>query len=165
MQLVFDDRFGYFWLFPRREELNEVNIGVGFFYSKNLSLKKILESFKAKFNIEGEIDHITGGLIPEGLQPPLKYRNILFVGDAGVGTFPLSGQGIYRALLSGETAGKCIVENKINLYPKRIKKLFYKWNIIGCNCIYLNSFLYHINPSLVLTCLNRLYTFTNLIHI
>lgn len=165
IKIIFDGRFGYYWIFPRREKYQEVNIGVGYYGNFMLPLKDIVEEFKKKHNITGEVVHRTGGLIPMGFQPPLKYRNILFVGDAGVGTFPLSGQGIYRALLSGDVAGKCIASGNISKYPYEIRRLFIKWDIIGTSVLRLNYVLRSINNSLVLSFLKRFFTFADVIHI
>ena len=46
----------------------------------------MLENFKKENGISGKINHVTGGPVPLGLQRPLIYKNIIFVGDAGVGT-------------------------------------------------------------------------------
>jgi len=151
IKAYFDQRIGYYWIFPRREKIKEVNIGIGISNSIHENLKYLLEAFKEKHQISGTIDHITGGPIPQGLQYPLKYKNILFVGDAGVGTFPISGQGIYRALLSGDVAGFCIAKNNVKRYPYEMKKLFIKWDIIGKNFFRMNHLIKNINPFLVLT--------------
>ena len=84
------------------------------------------------------------------------YKNILFVGDAGVGTFPISGQGIYRALLSGNMAGKCLAERKSNKYSIMMNKYFVKWDFILKNFLRINITLRKINPNLFLTSLNYL---------
>jgi flavin-dependent dehydrogenase len=93
---------------------------------------------------------VTGGLIPVGLQRPFKYENILFVGDASVGSFPSTGQGIYRALLSGDVAGKCIAHNQVNRYPHMINKMFIKWDLICKVFTSTNLIFRNINPQLVL---------------
>jgi len=88
-------------------------------------------------------------LIPAGIQKPLKYKNILFVGDAGVGTFPLTGEGIYRALLSGEIAGRCIARNTVNLYPRIINDKFLKWDIAGKTMLRVNDVTSNISEQAV----------------
>lgn len=86
IKLFFTGTTGYYWIFPRNPEKSEVNVGVGVLnLANNITLKDLLESFKDKQGIKGKINYVTGGLIPGGLQKPLKYNNILFVGDAGVG--------------------------------------------------------------------------------
>jgi flavin-dependent dehydrogenase len=99
---------------------------------------------------------VVGGLVPLGLQRPFLYRNILFVGDAGVGAFPLTGQGIYRALMSGDIAGRCIAQRKIKKYPSIIRKEFMQWDMIGSTFIRMNLVFRKINPRLFLTSFNFL---------
>ena len=100
---------------------------------------------------------MVGGLVPLGLQRPLLYRNILFVGDAGVGTFPFTGQGIYRALMSGEIAGRCIAQRKLKKYPFIIREEFLKWDLIGSTFIRMNMVFRKINTALCSTSMNLLF--------
>lgn len=164
VKIVFDKRIGYFWVFPRRIQRKEVNVGIGFYRMNKDNLRLILEEFKQDHNITGSIDHVTGGLIPFGLQHPLRYKNILFVGDAGVGTFPFNGQGIYRALLSGDIAGRCIALGKPSLYTVQIYHDFLKWDLIGKGFLLYNRSLYNLNRSLVLPSWRAFYGFYNCIH-
>lgn len=135
----------------KRSKKKEVNVGIGYVGNFGYDLKSILENFKVEHKIKGKVNHITGGLVPLGLQRPFMYRNILFVGDSGIGTFPLSAQGIYRALLSGDIAGKCIAEGCAKKYPKIINKRFLKWDLIGKTFIFITYRLKKINPKLVLS--------------
>jgi len=156
IQIIFVPSGGYFWIFPRNPEKKEVNVGVGFFGNADYDLRKILNKFKEKHQITGTVNYVVGGLIPLGLQPPFLLRNILFVGDAGVGAFPLTGQGIYRALLSGDIAGRCIAQNRLKKYPRIIRREFTHWNVIGSTFIRVNHVLKKINPALFLTTMNLL---------
>ena len=116
----------------------------------------MLTSFKEERDITGTPNYVVGGLIPLGLQRPFLYRNILFVGDAGVGTFPITGQGIYRALLSGDIAGQCIAQRKIKKYPSLIRKAFMQWDMIGSTFIRMNLMFRKINSIFFFTSLNFL---------
>lgn len=153
IKIWYTNEIGYYWIFPRDEGKNEVNIGYGLLSKKikneGLNLKTKLENFKIENSIEGKIQYEIAGLIPIGLQYPLKYKNILFVGDAGVGCFPFQGQGIYRALISGDIAGKCIANNKSNIYPYLIKKSFIKWDLIGKSFLFLCDKLAYIDKNLI----------------
>ena len=164
VQIFFDERVGYFWIFPRHAEKKEVNIGIGFYRMEKDNLKDILEGFKDKHGVSGAITHVTGGLIPFGLQPPLRVDNILFVGDAGVGTFPFNGQGIYRALISGDIAGRCIASGKSQRYSSEIYKTFMKWDLIGKGFLSYNRLLYHFGRSLVLPSWRLFFEFYNMVH-
>lgn len=154
IRIFFDSQGGYFWIFPRNPAKREVNVGVGFFGDFDYDLREILNRFKERHQIAGKVNYTAGGLIPLGLQPPFLYRNILFVGDAGVGAFPFTGQGIYRALLSGDIAGRCIAQKKIHRYPWIIRKEFTQWDVIGSMFIRMNLVFRKIDPALFLTSMN-----------
>ncbi len=159
IKIQYTNELGYYWIFPRDPIKKEINVGYGLYNinkikSDNINLKKKLETFKLENSINGTIQYEIGGMIPMGLQYPLKYKNILFVGDAGVGCFPFQGQGIYRALLSGDLAGKCIAKNRFYKYPYYAKKMFIKWDIIGKSFLFLCDKLCNLNKNLVNTSWN-----------
>jgi flavin-dependent dehydrogenase len=165
VKVFYTDLGGYFWIFPRNPVKNEINFGFGSFQKFNLNLKEILENFKNEHKIEGNINHVTGGLIPIGLQRPFRYKNILFTGDAGVGTYPLSGQGIYRALISGDIAGKALAMRKPKKYAHMLNKIFLRWDLI-CKTLFLPNFLFRkINPKLILASLNQYLNLLDVAHI
>jgi flavin-dependent dehydrogenase len=142
IQVILTDYFpGYFWIFPRNPDKKEVNLGVGCLKKASYQLKEALETFKEEREITGKVNYTVGGLIPVGLQKPLQHHNILFVGDAGVGTFPLSGEGIYRALLSGEMAGYCLASGHPEWYSKKIYQRFIKWDVEGKTFLRIGSVL------------------------
>jgi flavin-dependent dehydrogenase len=156
IHITFAAPLGYFWIFPRNPKKREVNLGVGTMGDFGYDLREMLRRFKEEHQITGTVNYVVGGLVPLGLQRPFLYDNILFVGDAGVGAFPVSGQGIYRALLSGDIAGRCIAQKNIKKYPSIIRREFTQWDVIGSMFIRMNLVLRRINPALFLTSLNFL---------
>jgi len=165
IKVIHSEFGGYFWIFPRNPLKNEINLGVGSFLKFKYNLRDILEKFKEEQKIEGKINYITGGLIPIGIQRPLIYENILFVGDSGVGTYPLSGQGNYRALISGDMAGKFLAMNKPTKYPHMMNIIFIRWDLI-CKSFFLPNILFKkINPKLILASLNYYLNFLKIAHI
>jgi len=148
--------WGYIWIFPRNPEKQEVNLGVGILGSSDYDLKGLLEEYKREQRISGVVNYVIGGLVPLGLQYPLRHRNILFVGDAGVGSFPLSGQGIYRALLSGDIAGKCLAEHQPKKYTIEMQRLFMKWDIMGLFFLRANRVLRKAYPNIYIDSLDFL---------
>jgi len=154
LKIFFENNGGYYWIFPRHPETREVNLGIGLYLHNHVKLPALLEEFKKEHHITGTIDYSIGGFIPAGLQYPLRYKNIIFVGDAGVGTLPMNGQGIYRALMSGDIAGKYIAQQNLKGYVREIMREFIKMDIIGKTLVRWNSLLYHINPTLVLSSWN-----------
>ena len=81
-----------------------------------------------------------------------------------MGTFTLTGQGIFRALISGEVAGRCIAAGYPTKYPHIMNKYFIKWHIFGTTLTRVNYVLRNINPKLVLICLNSFSGLTKGIH-
>ena len=165
IKVFYDGRYGYFWIFPRNPEKKEVNVGVGTPGIFGFNLKELIENFKQENNVQGKINYVLGGFVPMGLQRPIMYKNILFVGDAGVGTFPFTGQGIYRALLSGDLAGICIANGKTKKYPYMITQAFIKWDVMGKIFTLFNFRFRKINPDLVLKSLIYFSKFVELTHI
>jgi flavin-dependent dehydrogenase len=164
LKVIYTGNFGYYWIFPRDPKKKEINLGIGFSGNFGYNLKNMLEKFKEGRKIEGKVNYVAGGLIPVGLQRPLMYNNILFVGDAGVGTFPFTGQGIYRALISGDVAGRCIAREYPKKYPHIINQKFIKWDLIGKTFIRANYIFRRISPKLVLASLNYFTDVSNMIH-
>ncbi len=140
---------GFIWIIPRDPQKKEINIGIGTVSGGDYNLKELLETFKREHAVSGTVDHVTGGLVPLGMQTPLLYHNILFVGDAGVGAFPVNGEGIYRALISGDIAGACIASGHPEQYPRLITKQFIKWDVVGKLWQRANLVLRTIGPSAV----------------
>ncbi|MBU0497302.1 MAG: NAD(P)/FAD-dependent oxidoreductase [Candidatus Thermoplasmatota archaeon] len=165
IKIMYCEKFGYFWVFPRDPRFKEVNVGFGFLSYRDYNLKTMIEEFKQKENISGTVSYVSGGLIPIGIQRPLKYHNILFVGDAGVGTFPYTGQGIYRALISGDDAGRLIASGMPGKYPYIMNQKFIKWDVVGKSFIYANQVFRRINPKLVLASFNSFISVENVIHL
>ena len=154
IKIWYKNEIGYYWVFPRDPVKKQINLGYAIFdYKKikneNINLRKKLEKFKNEKSIDGNKYYEICGMIPLGLQYPLKYKNILFVGDAGVGCFPFQGQGIYRALLSGDIAGNCIARNKFHKYSYIINKSFIKWDLIGKMFLHICDKLGNLNKNLV----------------
>lgn len=95
---------GYGWQFPKK---GYDCVGIG---GKNYD-RSILQHACAFFNQIGvEPDNQKGAPIPSGRRPNLSGLpdNTIVVGDAGGFTDPITGEGIYYALLSGLHAGEAI---------------------------------------------------------
>jgi flavin-dependent dehydrogenase len=146
---------GFIWVFPRNPLKQEINLGIGTVDGGAYNLKEYLDAFKRTQGISGVVNHVTGGLVPLGMQTPLRYRNILFVGDAGVGAFPVNGEGIYRALISGDVAGSCITRGHPEQYPRLITRMFIKWDVAGKLWQRANQVLRRIGPNAVFFSINN----------
>lgn len=159
IRIFFKNSIGYYWIFPRDASKKEVNVGIGVLASSTCTPKDLLTLFKKEEGIQGNINYTTGGLIPVGMQKPLRYNNIVFVGDAGAGTFTITGEGISRAILSGEIAGHCIVKGKIHRYPSLINHEFLRWDIIGKTCLNTGDILRKIGDHAYETFLNSFFRY------
>jgi geranylgeranyl reductase family protein len=99
---------GYAWLFPRGAE---ANLGVGVDPRLGGDMKAALDGLHARLVAAGVVDAgvvlRTGGAIPVGgLRAALARGDVLFAGDAGGFTHPISGAGIAAAVESGAAAGE-----------------------------------------------------------
>jgi geranylgeranyl reductase family protein len=97
-------RGGYGWLFPKGETAN-VGVGVnrGMGGDPRAALAHLLEKLEIA---PGAILGRTGGPVPSGGSvAQVRVDNVLLVGDAAGHTHPVTGAGIFSAIVSGELAG------------------------------------------------------------
>jgi geranylgeranyl reductase len=110
----------YSWVFPATEGLS---VGTAAFEPRRLN--NLLQNFKGR-----------AGLLPNGRKKAypipvwegtLYHRqNILFAGDAAGQVLPLSYEGIYYAMKSGELAAQALLKEQVGLYKKMWKSRFQK---------------------------------------
>jgi geranylgeranyl reductase family protein len=110
---------GYGWVFPKKEH---VNIGLCEFRHALSSLKekKNLKTLFAKYlNLLKEekiipprlqIGNLHGGVFPTRPLARTYATRTVLCGDAAGLTDPLTGEGIYYAMISGEIAGKVLID-------------------------------------------------------
>lgn len=110
-EIYFDPEIyaGYGWLFPKAAV---ANVGVGM-KNSNRSLKKIrpmLDRLIARLVAEGKVTGIpvryAAGWIPVAPVRQAVHGNVALVGDAAGHTHPITGAGIYSAVVCGEMAGR-----------------------------------------------------------
>jgi digeranylgeranylglycerophospholipid reductase len=99
---------GYAWLFPKG---GTANLGLGLDIRDIRRLKPLLDALHMELCDDGrvgrEVAGRTGGAIPVGgMRPRLVHDRVLFVGDAGGMTHPVTGAGIAPAVISGRSAGR-----------------------------------------------------------
>jgi digeranylgeranylglycerophospholipid reductase len=102
---------GYGWVFPKQ---SLANIGVGIHSRRTGNPRQVLNRFTAKLVEQGIVEppilDVTGGYLPTGgLIRPWKGW-VLMAGDAAGTCHPITGAGIYNALISGEMAGIAAAE-------------------------------------------------------
>lgn len=113
LQIDFLDNFcGYAWIIPN---LKNTIIGIGD-VSKNTNIK---DTFFKHFNISEKNKQLKGAFLPTGNDILLEYNNVYFIGDAAGLISPITGEGIYYALISAYNLSNNI---DANLYKKSMKK-------------------------------------------
>lgn len=119
IELHFDQSVlpGYGWLFPMGDGKANVGVGIGNQFVGQKKIKELFEIFVSKNEfVKDRLKNATmrentfrGWPLHNGCFRSTRYfRNVLLVGDAGSFVDPLSGEGIYFALKSGEFAGQAI---------------------------------------------------------
>lgn len=114
---------GYGWLFPKKDYAN-VGVGIKPGSAYGRPIKSVLKSFIARLVREKKIavpenEQIIAGWIPAEAEKKVAQNNILLVGDAAGHTHPITGAGIFAAVIGGRAAGrwaaKAILENDMLL--------------------------------------------------
>ena len=103
---------GYAWFFPKGRT---ANVGMGLVPSKTAQLPTLLGDFlkvlsKSKKLRRAEIVSKTGGSIPCEFYWKTFFDNVLLVGDAAGHAHPITGAGIFNAVVGGEIAGRIAAE-------------------------------------------------------
>lgn len=116
LQLILGNiQLGYSWIVPYQ---TNIAIGTGMFLSKD-NYSDLLTKHEALYEKMG-LPYSTkryGAFVPIGgvaNQINQPYENVVIVGDAAGLVNPLTGEGIYYALLSGYYAGKSYLQNPQN---------------------------------------------------
>jgi geranylgeranyl reductase family protein len=112
--LGFNNLFGYAWVFPK---MRHVNIGLGGLLSRTRDIKGSFMTFVRVLRKNGlipkrlQIERFSAALIPIGGPIERTYRDrVVLCGDAAGFVNPLTGEGVYYAMTSGEKASKVIIE-------------------------------------------------------
>jgi menaquinone-9 beta-reductase len=131
---------GYAWIFPLGG--GEYNLGCGFSYrfkkKKTPSLHEVFRRFTEQFPIARDlmskaktISPLRGATLREGLCgiSPRGPGNLLAVGETIATTYQLIGEGIGKAMESGEIAAEVVHEaiesndfSRLSLYPKQLRE-------------------------------------------
>jgi geranylgeranyl reductase family protein len=112
---------GYAWVFPKGDH---VNVGVGGWPSVGPRLREHLERACAGYGLPHErLESVRGYRLPirRAGESPVKDR-VLLVGDAAGLVDPLSGDGIYEALLSSRLAAEAVLADDLPGYAVRLEQ-------------------------------------------
>jgi geranylgeranyl reductase family protein len=100
---------GYAWVFPKGDH---VNVGVGGWESEGPRLREHLERACSAYGLpHGRLESLRGFRLPMRRPGEVPvYRRVMLVGDAAGLVDPLSGDGIYEALVSARLAAESALE-------------------------------------------------------
>ena len=118
---------GYIWSFPRQDHLS-VGICGSMSAHTNTELKAHLGAFVEKRNISVVDAKFYSHVLPSPrehtFQRNVVGRNWAMIGDAAAWVDPLTGEGLFYALRSGELLGRSLAEGCPEKYPTRVKAEF-----------------------------------------
>jgi geranylgeranyl reductase len=110
----------YSWTFPATDG---ISIGTGCLEPKKIKL--FFERFKERKGINHSGYEMISR-IPMWKGDIYNVGNIVFAGDSAGQVLPLTYEGIYYAMKSGELAARAIIEGRVENYKKIWKSTFYK---------------------------------------
>ena len=131
----FEDFEGYVWAFPRPAHLSVGICGkVG--EDRMAGLRERLHGFMRRFGYAREGARVYSHLLPAlsvdtwgGLR--LAGEGWALAGDAAGLVDPVTGEGIYYAMRSGELLAQSLLEGLAELYPERVQEEFGKSLALG----------------------------------
>jgi flavin-dependent dehydrogenase len=119
---------GYLWSFPRCDHLS---VGICGSMARHTSheLRRHLHAFMDSEKISREGARFYSHVLPSPQLQTLSSRRVVgtnwaLVGDAAAWVDPITGEGLYYALRSGELLAESLIAHKPAEYPARIRKAF-----------------------------------------
>lgn len=98
---------GYFWIFPKGNNLANIGLGVSGMVGKKKSAQSFLNSFMEKHYPDAPVlTSIAGGVPSTVTLDKISSPGIALVGDAARQVNPLSGGGIASGMIGGSIAGR-----------------------------------------------------------
>jgi flavin-dependent dehydrogenase len=119
---------GYLWSFPRSDHLS---VGICGRMASHTSgeLKTHLHTFVEKQGIPTAGAQFYSHVLPSHQEHTLSQRSVqgknwALIGDAAAWVDPLTGEGLFYAMRSGELLGRALAEGCPEKYPARVKAAF-----------------------------------------
>jgi geranylgeranyl reductase family protein len=165
---------GYIWVFPRSSHLSVGICGKG---EPAQSLRARLERYMEEKGIAYKGSPFYGHMLPSLESPAWKSNRVagdgwMAVGDAGGLVDPITGEGIYYAMRSGDLASQvllnesCPAESKAQAYRSLLQRDFAADLAFGATLakrVFLGRFLFNTIPTRMVGFLRRSPTFRALI--
>jgi len=119
---------GYIWSFPRQDHLS-VGICGSMSAHTSAELRAHLGTFVEQHKIDTAEAKFYSHVLPSPQEHTLAHRPVLgrnwaMIGDAAACVDPLTGEGLFYALRSGELLGRALAEGCPEKYPARVKAAF-----------------------------------------
>jgi flavin-dependent dehydrogenase len=119
---------GYLWSFPRADHLS-VGICAKMGQASSQQLRHHLEEFIREERIPMDGAQLYSHVLPSPEAQTLRGRRILgknwaMAGDAAACVDPITGEGLYYALRSGELLAQALMEGQPQAYPERLRAAF-----------------------------------------
>jgi flavin-dependent dehydrogenase len=110
---------GYGWIFPKGDH---VNVGVGGWGSEGPRLRDHLATLCAEYGFRSdELTNVRGHRLPmRRSRTRFAQGRGLLVGDAAGVLDPVSGDGIYEALVTGELAARHLLDERLEAYADAV---------------------------------------------
>ena len=119
---------GYLWSFPRCDHLS---VGICGSMARHTSqeLRRHLHAFMESEGISREGARFYSHVLPSPQKQTLSSRRVVgknwaLVGDAAAWVDPITGEGLYYALRSGELLAESLIVQKPEGYPSRVRRAF-----------------------------------------
>ncbi|MGE5498618.1 MAG: geranylgeranyl reductase family protein [Syntrophothermus sp.] len=124
--------FGYFWVFPKGENMANVGLGVSGSVGKKRSALSYLNEFLAKrFPEASVLTSISGGVPCAITLDKIAAPGIMLSGDAAHQVNPLSGGGIISGMRGGSLAGRIAAESVLKNNPAHLLTYGKAWHELG----------------------------------
>src|SRR5712664_2653923 len=119
---------GYLWSFPRCDHLSAGICGSMARYTSQ-ELRQHLHDFMREEQIETTRARFYSHVLPSPQTQTLRARRVVgrnwaLVGDAAAWVDPITGEGLYYALRSGDLLAEAVIAGKPREYPARVRKAF-----------------------------------------
>ena len=142
---------GYIWSFPRADHIS-LGICGSMAAHNSTELRSHLHQFAAEEKFATENAKFYSHVLPSPQERTLSSRPVIgknwaMCGDAAAWVDPLTGEGLFYAMRSGEILGRSIAEGRPELYPSRVRasfslelefaarivRRFYRGSFLGCS--------------------------------
>jgi flavin-dependent dehydrogenase len=119
---------GYLWSFPRADHLS-VGICAKMGQNPTQQLRRHLDEFVQEENICMDGARFYSHVLPSPEAQTIRGRRIVgknwaMAGDAAACVDPLTGEGLYYALRSGDLLAQALLEGQPQAYPERLRAAF-----------------------------------------